>query len=98
LLRRFSWPLVGRPRQLSLRSCCHQSRSHSESGLKGQNIPAQGNALGIDTKYSFSPVRASHADVSQPSVSPFQGLCENVSPNPGRCPGLICVCPLRGGR
>ena len=64
------------------------------SGLKGQDTPAQGNALGIDMKCSFSPVRASQMNVSQPSVSPFQGSCQSISPNPGRCPGLICDCPL----
>ncbi|MDP6358505.1 MAG: hypothetical protein QF473_25515, partial [Planctomycetota bacterium] len=57
-------------------------------------MPAQGYPLEIDANFSFSPVRASQTNVRQPFVSPFQGLCEKVSPNPGRCPGLICACPF----
>jgi hypothetical protein len=30
----------------------------------------------------------------QPFVSPLQGLEATVSPDPGRCPGLICLGPF----
>jgi hypothetical protein len=71
-----------------------RNRTLSGAGLKGQNIPAQGNALGEGRKIKFSPERASQSLGSEPFVSPFQGSAGNLPQNPGRCLGLICDCPF----
>jgi len=50
-----------------------KNRRQPIPGLKGQNIPAQGNALGIGNENQPSPERASQMNSPQPCVSPFQG-------------------------
>ena len=69
---------------------------------KGQQPPAQGNALGIDAKVWFRPVRAKalnmcselRAFATQNSeLLPLRGVIGNNATNPGRCPGLLARCP-----
>ncbi len=70
-----------------------KSRGRSESGLKGRNIPAEGNALGIDTRDSVSPLRAPQMHKHTICYA-LSGLMHEDFSNPGRCPGLICNCPF----
>ena len=49
------------------------SRRQPILGLKGQNIVAQGNALGSKKQQSVSPERALQMSVNESFVTPFQG-------------------------
>src|SRR5262245_30694931 len=65
----------------------------SNSGPKGRNTIAQGNALGPIRRYCCSPERAKQNVVPR-LVTPFQGYIMNRTLHPGRCPGLSYRGPL----
>ena len=69
----FSQTFHDEPRGDGLPDSFVKSRRQPIPGLKGQNIPAQGNALGIGNDNQPSPERASQMNSPQPFVSPFQG-------------------------
>jgi hypothetical protein len=68
-------------------------------GLKGRNNPAQGNALGSNSKIKPSPVRAKRG---LSVVVLFQGKFDATGRIPRALPWLICIVPsghlLRGYR
>jgi hypothetical protein len=65
-----------------------KSRRQPIPGLKGQNIPAQGNALGLEKRSPISPERAKQMVEANSFVTPFQGWADFRCLYPGRCPAL----------
>ena len=63
--------------------------------LKGQQLLAQGNALGLRLESSFRPVRAKALIDLRKGLEllPLQGEHYRSQQNPGRCPGLGAVAP-----
>ena len=56
-------------------------------GLKGQQLPAQGNALGCMMQGEARPVRAKAFALSARKK-------KHLHKNPGRCPGLLAAAPM----
>ena len=72
---------------------------HETGGLKGRNIPAQGNALGTQPPQPRFPPAAPALRVrGNPAPEAGGGRGEDSLDaafwNPGRCPGLVCCGPF----
>ena len=62
-------------------------------GLKGRDIPAQGNALGTGCKDCLALQGRDNIQISDSLVhlcNALSGLILLLNLHPGRCPGLIC--------
>ena len=62
---------------------CSTDTGHGNSAPKGPDIPAQGNALGLEVQPTSSPETAGHR---HGDVAPFQGSGIDIRPIPRALP------------